>query len=298
MSNDALSDLTQPQRDRLAFIELRLRFLGEIRRQDLVTRFGIQSAAATRDIAQYKDLAPRNLDYDTKTKTYVRADWFRPLFDFASERVMTWVSQGYGDGEPIRWKPLVTCEGSSLEAKCDLEVLSVLTRAIHRKQIVEVSYRALSSGLTTREIVPFALADNGQRWHVRAFDRRSNEFRDFVIGRITDARIMAGAATDIELPDQDIQWNRVAEIELVPHPANVQHPDTIEAEYGMKEGVLKVRVRAAMAGYLLRRWNVDCTEDHGLKGEEHHLWLRNRQALYGVTNLVLAPGFGVQRKEL
>ena len=297
MSNDAISDLTQPQRDRLAFIELRLRFLGEIRRQDLVTRFGIQSAAATRDIAQYKDLAPRNLDYDTKTKTYVRADWFRPLFDFASERVMTWVSQGYGDGEPIRWKPLVTCEGSSLEAKCDLEVLSVLTRAIHRKQIVEVSYRALSSGLTTREIVPFALADNGQRWHVRAFDRRSNEFRDFVIGRITDARIMAGAATDIELPDQDIQWNRVAEIELVPHPANVQHPDTIEAEYGMKEGVLKVRVRAAMAGYLLRRWNVDCTEDHGLKGEEHHLWLRNRQALYGVTNLVLAPGFGIQRKE-
>lgn len=297
MSNDAISDLTQPQRDRLAFIELRLRFLGEIRRQDLVTRFGIQSAAATRDIAQYKDLAPRNLDYDTKTKTYVRADWFRPLFDFTSERVMTWVSQGYGDGEPIRWKPLVTCEGSSLEAKCDLEVLSVLTRAIHRKQIVEVSYRALSSGLTTREIVPFALADNGQRWHVRAFDRRSNEFRDFVIGRITDARIMAGAATDIELPDQDIQWNRVAEIELVPHPANVQHPDTIEAEYGMKEGVLKVRVRAAMAGYLLRRWNVDCTEDHGLKGEEHHLWLRNRQALYGVTNLVLAPGFGIQRKE-
>jgi hypothetical protein len=297
MSNDAISDLTQPQRDRLAFIELRLRFLGEIRRQDLVTRFGIQSAAATRDLAQYKDLAPRNLDYDTKTKTYVRADWFRPLFDFPSERVMTWVSQGYGDGEPIRWKPLVTCEGSSLEAKCDLEVLSVLTRAIHRKQIVEVSYRALSSGLTTREIAPFALADNGQRWHVRAFDRRSNEFRDFVIGRITDARIMAGAAADIELPDQDIQWNRVAEIELVPHPANVQHPDTIEAEYGMKEGVLKVRVRAAMAGYLLRRWNVDCTEDHGLKGEEHHLWLRNRQALYGVTNLVLAPGFSIQRKE-
>jgi hypothetical protein len=49
-------------------------------------------------------------------------------------------------------------------------------------------------------------------------------------------------------------------------PANVQHPDTIEAEYGMEDGVLKVRVRAALAGYLLRRWNVDCTEDHSLKG--------------------------------
>jgi hypothetical protein len=88
-----------------------------------------------------------------------------------------------------------------------------------------------------------------------------------------------------------VQWNRIAEIELVPHPANVQHPDTIEAEYGMENGTLRMRVRAAMAGYLMRRWNVDCTEDHSLKGAEYHLWLRNRQALYGVTNLVLAPGY-------
>jgi len=101
---------------------------------------------------------------------------------------------------------------------------------------------------------------------------------------------------DHEKPDQDIQWNRITELELVPHPANVQHPDTIEAEYGMDGGVLKVRTRAAMAGYLLRRWNVDCTEDHSLKGGEHHLWLRNRQALYGVTNLVLAPGYSESSK--
>ena len=74
-------------------------------------------------------------------------------------------------------------------------------------------------------------------------------------------------------------------------PANVQHPDTIEAQYGMDDGVLRVQTRAAMTGYLLRRWSVDCTEDHNLRGGEFHLWLRNRKALYGVTNLVLAPGY-------
>lgn len=58
--NEEFAELTQPQRDRLAFIELRLRFIGEVRRQDLVTRFGIQVAAATRDIALYKEVAPRN----------------------------------------------------------------------------------------------------------------------------------------------------------------------------------------------------------------------------------------------
>ena len=297
MSSDRLPEMTQAQRDRLAFVELRLRFVGEIRRQDLVTRFGIQAAAATRDIAQYKELAPGNIEYDTKGKVYVRAAWFRPLFDFPAERILTWLSQGYGDGEPIRWKGVVAQEGTSLPGKIDLDLLSVLTRAIHQGAAVEVAYRALSSGLTTREIVPFALADSGLRWHVRAFDRRSGEFRDFVLGRLDAARVLPGPVADHEKPDQDIQWNRITELELVPHPANVQHPDTIEAEYGMDGGVLKVRTRAAMAGYLLRRWNVDCTEDHSLKGGEHHLWLRNRQALYGVTNLVLAPGYDTTSKE-
>ena len=291
MSSDQLSTMTQSQRDRLAFLELRLRFVGEFRRQDLVERFGIQAAAATRDIGQYKELGPRNLDYDTKRKVYVRADWFRPVFDFAASRVLTWLSQGFGDGEPMRVRQLVACEGSELSINLDLDMLSVLTRAICKKAAVEISYRALSSGLTTREIVPFALADNGQRWHVRAFDRRSGDFRDFVLTRIADARSVAGSVQEHETSDQDIQWNRIAEIELVPHPANVQHPDTIESEYGMENGALRMRVRAAMAGYLMRRWNVDCTEDHSLKGVEYHLWLRNRQALYGVTNLVLAPGY-------
>lgn len=241
MSSVQLSQMTQSQRDRLAFVELRLRFIGEIRRQDLVARFGIQ-AAATRDIGQYKELGPRNLDYDTKSKVYVRGEWFRPVFDFPAERVLTWLSQGFGDGEPSR------------------------------------------------------LCANGQRWHVRGYDRRSGDFRDFVLTRIADARLLAGPVKEIEAADQDIQWNRIAEIELVPHPANVQHPDTIEAEYGMENGVLRMRVRAAMAGYLMRRWNVDCTEDHSLKGAEFHLWLRNRQALYGVTNLVLAQGYEPEEK--
>ena len=64
----------------------------------------------------------------------------------------------------------------------------------------------------------------------------------------------------------------------------------------MENGQLKVQVRAALASYLMRRWNVDCTEDHSMKGAEYHLWLRNRQALYGVSNLMLAPGYEQSEK--
>jgi hypothetical protein len=77
---------------------------------------------------------------------------------------------------------------------------------------------------------------------------------------------------------------------IVPHP-RLNFPETIEAEYAMREGVLKVQVRAAVAGYVLRRWNVDCSSQHHLTGVENHLWLQNRQTLYGVENLVIAPGY-------
>lgn len=32
------------------------------------------------------------------------------------------------------------------------------------------------------------------------------------------------------------------------------------------------------------------------QGTEYHLWPRNRQALYGVANLMLAPGYAVEER--
>jgi hypothetical protein len=118
-------------------------------------------------------------------------------------------------------------------------------------------------------------------------------FIDYVITRIVDAMISDSEPQEHETREADIQWNRIVEMELVAHP-RLPHPETIEMDYAMQEGVLKVNVRAAVAGYVLRRWNVDCTENHRLKGAEYHLWLRNRQALYGVQNLVLAPGYMIE----
>jgi hypothetical protein len=59
----------------------------------------------------------------------------------------------------------------------------------------------------------------------------------------------------------------------------------------MEKGMLEVNVRAAMAGYLLRRWNVDCSEKGSLSGPEYQLYLQNSQTLYGVENLAIAPGY-------
>lgn len=279
------------QRDRLAHVDLRLQFFGEIRRGDLVTRFEIQTAAATRDLAAYRELAPENMLLDGSTRAYVRTDRFQPLFDHSAPRVLAWLVEGVGDAAPARGRAPVPNASAVAPQAIRLEVLGTLTRAIHHARVVRITYRSLTSGLTTREIAPLALANDGHRWHIRAFDRRSASFRDFVIARIADVETSSSERTDDEALDQDAQWQRLVDLEFVPHPANVQHPDTIEAEFGMVVGVLTVRTRAAVAGYLLRRMNVDCSVDHRLRGPEFHLWLRNRLMLAGVENLALAPGY-------
>ncbi|BBA32945.1 transcriptional regulator-like protein [Methylocaldum marinum] len=291
MSDEQLDDLTQPQRDRLAFVELRVRFIGDIRRQDLVSRFGIQSAAATRDLAIYKELAPGNIDYDTKAKCYVLGEDFKPLFDFPPERVLSWLTQGFGDGEPSQLKAWVASEIPSRLTHPDLDVLACVTRAIHQECPIRVEYHSISSGQTERQIVPFALIDNGLRWHVRAFDRKSQEFRDFVITRIKRPVLLRDEEVQAhERGDQDIQWTRIVELELIPHP-DQPRSEVTEMDYGMRDGVLRMKLRAATAGYILRKWSVDSSPDHSLRGPEYRLWLKNPLALYGVRNAVLAPGY-------
>ncbi len=291
MPNEQFVGLTQSQRDRLAYVELRVRFIGEIRRQDLVSRFGIQSAAATRDIALYRDLAPNNIDYDSRGKSYVTGSDFRPIFDFPAERILAWLSQGFGDGEPTKIKSWISCEIPSRLSHPDLDTLASVTRAIHQECPLQIVYHSLSSGETEREIVPFALIDNGLRWHTRAFDRRSGDFRDFVVTRIKKTQILKGGMVlPDEQSDQDIQWTRIVELELVPHP-DQPRPEITEMDYSMRDGMLRINLRAATAGYTLRKWSVDCSPDHSLRGHEYRLWLKDHLALYGVKNAVLAPGY-------
>nr|WP_025772396.1 WYL domain-containing protein [Thioalkalivibrio sp. HK1] len=290
MPDSRLRDINQTQKERLSHIDFKVCFLGTIGRGDLVRRFGIKEAAATRDIALYRELAPRNLEYDTKGKLYARSDAFEPLFKHSPDQVLAALAYGFGDDFVGAHKGLVACELPAQLNKPFLPTLSVLTRAIWQAKAVRIGYRSLESGRTMREIVPFALVDNGLRWHVRGYDRRRSKFSDFVITRIFNPAIIDSPIEDHETRESDIQWNRIVEMEIVPHPS-LAHPKTIETDYAMENGVLQVNVRAAVAGYVLRRWNIDCTQDHSLEGPEYHLWLKNRQALYGVENLVLAPGY-------
>lgn len=294
MVHDSLLQLTQAQRDRLAYLELRLRFVGEAGRHDLIQRFGIQTAAATRDLTTYRELAPDNLVYDRSSKIYAPSSSFKPLFSFTAQQVMAWLAEGFGDGEPENTAPGITCVGSGRLTQPDLDALAVVTRAIYHRCPLQVDYYSIASGKTQRQIVPFALIDTGLRWHVRGYDRKRKAFRDFVITRIKRPKLLKDdPVAEHERPEQDIQWSRIIDVELVPHP-NQPHPQITEMDYAMDNGALRLRLRGATAGYVLRKWSVDCSANHRLNDPEYRLWLKDPLLLYGVETAALAPGYSEQ----
>ena len=286
-----LAGLTRTQAERLWHIEFRLWFLGELRRLDVSDRFGTGPAGATRDIAMYREIAPANLVLDPSDKVYRPGPAFEPVFDHPPARVLTALSQGFGEGVGGIGGSLVRCEFPVSLNVPSMTTVAPVTRAIHRGKAVRLRYHSASSGASRREIVPIALIDTGVRWHVRAYDRKSREFRDFVFTRMSDVVVLEDEPIAAhEAVEHDAQWNRIIDLELVPHPGYADVA-LVRMDYDMPDGVLRVRARAADVGYMLRRWNVDCSPDHSLRGPEHALWLRDPLVLYGASNAVLAPGY-------
>ena len=285
-----VEDLSLAQRERLAYIDFQLYFFGDIGRPDLIERFGVAPAGATRDLALYREIAPQNIEFDGSNKIYRIGKAFVPIFEHATQRVLSTLALGFGDGVNVDSRPLLPCE-SPVALSCPrMDVLAPICRAIHAKRPVAIRYHSMSSGETERIIVPFALVDTGLRWHVRAFDRKSGEFRDFVVTRIEAPILLDEEPKANERSDNDIQWTRIVELDLVPHP-RFERPEVIKMDYGMTNGSIKMRVRAAVAGYMLLHWSVDCSPDHRLKEEQYRLWLSDPLVLYGVESAKLAPGY-------
>lgn len=292
-----LNTLSAAQNQRLKYIEFCLWFCGNVRRKDIVKRFGLATAAGTRDLALYMQLAPQNATY--QQKMHIFQPEFQPLFEHDIAQVLSELTAGFGIGSRNQKKALISHASAMRLTMPSIQVLAAVTRAIYGKYAINMQYHSISSGLEHKEVVPHSIVDSGLRWHVRAYDRTKNSFRDLVLTRMKNINVVNDPATlsqskanNNELISADEEWNRTVPLKLIAHPAQA-HKKSIEFDLGMKNGHLIVNVRAVMAGYLLRQWLVDCSKNAFLNGPEYRLYLANQEVLQTVKNAVLAPGYAV-----
>lgn len=71
------------------------------------------------------------------------------------------------------------------------------------------------------------------------------------------------------------------------------HPDNIKNNHNIApfSNPPTVKIRAAMAGYFLRLWNVDCSRERRLRGKEYQYFLVNLSEISEIADLTLVPGY-------
>lgn len=285
-----LEKLNYAQRERLAFIDFCLQFFGQIARADLINHFKTGLASCSRDLTLYRQIAPHNLELKHEDKQYYRTNEFQPVFNHNPEAVLSSLCRGFGDGLSNGSQPSEHCFDATRLIHPDSNVIATLMRAINNKTTVRCDYVSLTSGEGARIIIPHSIVNNGQRWHVRAFDGKSGEFRDFVCTRLQNISEIYQPVSDNQLADNDLSWNNIINVELRVHPS-IKHKKAVELDYNMSNGLLHLEVREAVLGYLMRQWNVDCSLDASLAGNELHLWLANIKELQGIDSMAIAPGY-------
>ena len=292
--NDIIEQMPHAQKERLAFIDFSLQFFGHITRADLVSRFQTGLAACTRDFATYRDLASDNLVLDHSTKQYFRTSNFEALFEHPPEVILTSLSRGFGDGISHQIQPSSQCIDAIQLIHPNSAIIAAIMRAIHNQQACDVGYVSVSSGETTREFIPHTLVNNGHRWHVRGYDCRSASFRDFVCTRFTFVEPNNNKVMAHQMDGADIQFQQKIELTLIPHPS-IANPKAIEMDYAMVKGEKTLRTRAALAAYVLRQWQVDCSEGYKFIDQGCQLALKNTQILHRIENPMLAPGYRLNK---
>lgn len=289
-SKSLIESLSTSQKERLAFIDFNLQFFSKISRGDLISRFKTGLAASTRDFAAYRDIAKNNLSLDHSTKHYWRTPQFEPVFQFSAESILQSVSKGFSDGITAPSQPSEHCFDAVSLIHPNVHIIAALMRTIHNRLACKVKYVSISSGESTRIIVPHSIINNGHRWHVRAFDQKSGSFRDFVCTRFTQVTCTETPALASQTARNDEQFNRLVSLVLMVHP-DISHTQAIEMDYGMQNGERVMQVRAALAAYVLRYWQVDCSFEHRILNQGCQLALKNHEVLASIESPQLAPGF-------
>lgn len=254
-------NLKPRQRKRYEFIEFQLMWEGAIGRKLLQQKFEISPQQATLDLTSYLDKAPMNMSYDPRQRTYVSNPAFKPMFvkGEASEYLihLEMLRNGHRDRDEVWPASIPQFDAvATVSRKIDSKVLKVVLLAIRDRVAVKATYVSLSSySESSRVLFPHAIASDGHRLHMRAYDGDKDRFSDFVFSRIKKIEL---CDADVDRVPSDEKWNSFIELRLQPDPKlSGPQKEGIRIEYEMTGGAMKIVVRKAMVFYILRFYGFD-----------------------------------------
>ncbi|MDP5143212.1 WYL domain-containing protein [Rheinheimera baltica] len=250
---------------RYRLIEIVALWEGRLTTNHLCNSFGIARQQASKDINAYLgDVAPGNLEYDTKLKGYKPSATFTPkmtsgladeyLHALASTKdfahTFSQLDLGFAHTEMLN-TPM---------RQVNPDILRALVQAAREGKKIDMGYVSLTSpDEESRIIAPHTLVCTPLRWHVRAYCEKNRDYRDFVLSRFRSINDIEGDAQMRR--EADDRWNTMVNITLIPDSRLSDYQKAIIAEdYNMVDYKRVISVRSALVPYAVQALNLDLTK--------------------------------------
>ena len=246
---------------RVSFVRLITRWLGKPTAPDLEEAFDLSQAQAYRVLKAARDRA----SVETETgDARVMLDFLRA--QSLSDRLEAGIGLKFGvaveDVDALLLPPLP-----------DVIIREIL-QALRNKKALSIAYTARTS-TSDRVISPTHLVHVFNRYHLRAWDHEKRGFRDFLLSRITEAKIAKNRR--VAPPDKDWEENEMLRFVINPElPLGLRA--ALATEWDLEvDGVRKIRCRNAHARYAVRRLTERTTIGK-------HRWLPENEAARKIFN--------------
>lgn len=240
--------------DRYRAMEVLLQWEGACNASRMSDLFRVRRENVTRHIQEYRAEFPGQMAYDAIGKVFRPTPAFQPRYSRGViSEYLTLARRFYTGADNHSWLD----SGPSPHIEPDPVIFRDMVQAIKDQYPVLTRYRSWNhpQGIE-RRIHPHSLAYSGLRWHCRAFDERTESYRDFHLGRI-DTLVPGGPPGTGTTRDNDRDWNEYITLTMGPNPGlSPEEQGLVCADYGMSDGKLSVTCRRSMAHYVLQGYQV------------------------------------------
>lgn len=266
---DATTHISYQHQQVLRYIELRTQWEGRITTKHLEDAFGISRDSASKLIKRYNQHSPGNLYYDASAKGHRPTTNFQPIFSTGTlEEYIYSCSQSDLSENPTYIGFADTFPMKQFERTPKPEIVRPILHAISKRKKLDIAYLSMSSpDYEGRIISPHNLIHDGTRWHVRAWCEKNQNYRDFVLSRITDVWGEEGDAD--RTAKDDPGWNTwltltiEPDIRLTPDRKHIVAYDYCMEEQKDGRYQCHYKIRAAFLIYTLRHLGLDRMREKG-----------------------------------
>ncbi|MDH5433425.1 MAG: WYL domain-containing protein [Gammaproteobacteria bacterium] len=252
---------------RYRYIEIIALWEGRLTSKSLINAFGIGRQQASKYINNYiNSISKTNLIYDKQLKGYRPTENFNPVLTNGEISEYLQLLNQQDDlmsiFNELNLNQPNTHILQSPTRSLSANIIQPIIEAARDNKRVDIRYLSMTSPQPKERIIsPHTIIFNGHRWHIRAYCEDQQDFRDFVLSRITEVYDIEGDC--IHMQNEDIAWNTFVDIVIKPDPRLNNHQQKIiERDYSMTNGKRSFKIRGALVTYFLQLLNLDYQQPH------------------------------------